>query len=227
MQRTRYALLAALLPQTCLLCGETAPDQPLCPACAGELPLLTGPYCPQCALPTAHGESCGACLRQPPAFDAVHTAFRYAFPLDALIREFKYHGQFALAGFFAANLLPHLPPARFDGILPMPLHPQRLQERGFNQAKLLAQPLARARSETLDPHSCQRLRPTPPQAQTAISEKRNNVRNAFFCNQDLSGLRLLLVDDVLTSGATAHECARTLKLHGAERVDVAVVARAG
>lgn len=108
----------------------------------------------------------------------------------------------------------------------MPLHPKRLRERGFNQALELARPVGRATGLPIDTTSCQRVRHTPAQAALPWRERVKNIRGAFHCTADFSGKRLLLVDDVMTTGASIDECARTLKLHGAARVSALVVARA-
>lgn len=218
-------LLAGLLPQSCLLCGADAED-PLCPACRADLPRLPAARCPRCGEPTAHGEHCGRCLHRPPHFDAAHAAFRYEFPLDRLIQALKYGHQLALAAWFGQRLAEVLPAGDWAGIVPLPLHPGKLRERGFNQAAEIARSLAGALRVPLCADCLRRSRETAPQAGLALRERAANVRGAFECARDLAGRHFLLIDDVMTSGATLDEAARTLKLHGAGRVDAAVVARA-
>ncbi len=211
------------LPGSCLLCGGDCPSV-LCRECEGELPGL-GPGCPLCAEPTTHGERCGRCLQHPPAFDRVHALFAYAFPVDRLIQACKYGGELAVAAHFGRLLGERLAGCHFDRIVPVPLHADRLRQRGYNQALELARPVARCLNSTLDPRILQRPRATAIQADLPLKERAGNMRGAFWVGGDLSGQRLLLVDDVLTTGATAGECARALKLHGATAVEVAVVAR--
>ncbi|MGE5385681.1 MAG: ComF family protein [Betaproteobacteria bacterium] len=218
------ALLDACLPPSCLLCGADS-QCALCAACAADLPLLA-PGCPQCAEPTTHGERCGRCLTHPPHFDATIAAFRYAFPVDRLMHAFKYAGELALAGWFSRKLVEHIEDRAFHTILPMPLHPHRLQERGFNQAAELARHIGKSLKVSVDIAACHRRRPTTSQADLPFNKRSANVRGAFECSADLGGLDILLIDDVMTTGATLDECARTLKLHGAKSVTVAVVARA-
>lgn len=110
--------------------------------------------------------------------------------------------------------------------MPLPLHAQRLAERGFNQAVEIATHLEKRLKIPVDRYSLQRTRATPAQAELPLKERHRNVRGAFECRSDFSGRHLLLLDDVMTSGATASECARVLKLHGAASVTVAVAARA-
>lgn len=216
-------LLDGLLPQSCLLCGGDA-DELLCPACRADLPILPPQRCPQCAEPTAHGERCGRCLAQTMHFDRTHAAFRYAFPLDRLVHKLKYGHQLALAAWFGQELAKTIGAAGADCIVPLPLHPERLKERGFNQALEIARAIPRSLPVHCD--LLHRRHATVPQAALPLDQRSGNVRGVFECPGDLSGRRILLVDDVMTSGATLNEAARTLKLHGAVSVEVAVVARA-
>lgn len=226
LQQRWQNTLSHLLPGSCLLCGADSRHALLCPACQASLPVLPATCCPQCSLPTTHGERCGACLAHPPAFDRVSAGFAYDFPVDRLIQALKYGHQTAIAGHLGKALLHHLDADDFDLIVPLPLHPQRLRERGFNQSVEIARGLARQLKRPLDTTSLTRTRPTPPQAHLPLKERQANVRGAFSCSRDFSGRRLLLVDDVMTTGATVNECSRILRLHGALTVHVAVVARA-
>lgn len=217
-------LIAALLPQSCALCGADA-EELLCPGCRADLPVL-GPACPQCGEPTTHGESCGRCLQRPPHFDAAHATFRYEFPLDRLVQALKYGHQLALAAWFGKTLAGLVADSAFDAVVPLPLHPERLRRRGFNQAAEIGRALAAAGGYRLSLALLARTKATASQTHLPLDERAVNVRNAFECREDLTGRRFLLVDDVMTSGATLDEAARTLKLHGALRVEAAVVARA-
>ena len=214
-----------LLAQDCLLCCAASGDALLCPACLRDLPRLPAACCPRCALPTSRGEICGRCLGKTPHYDAARAAFRYEFPLDKLIQSFKYGHRLALCDFLGRQLAQLAHGLEADLIVPMPLHPERLRERGFNQALELARPLAKTLRLPLDSRHCQRVRHTPAQAALPWKERVKNIRNAFHCTADFSGQRILLVDDVMTTGATLDECARTLKLHGAAHVTLLVVAR--
>lgn len=215
-----------LLPGHCLLCSTASGADLLCPGCAEDLPRLPAKLCPLCSEPTTHGERCGACLRKAPHFSSSIALFRYEFPTDRLIQALKYAHQLAVAAWLGKLLAQRLANHSCDLIIPLPLHPERLRERGFNQSVEIARPLARARKMPLSLDALVRVRPTAAQAELALDKRAGNVRGAFECKADPSGRRVLLIDDVMTSGATLDECARVLKLHGASRVDVAVAARA-
>lgn len=217
---------AGLLAQDCLLCGSASGDSLLCLACEQDLPRLPGERCPRCALPTPNGEVCGKCLARPPHFDATSAGFRYAFPIDRLIQSYKYGHRLALAGYFGRQLALLTGNGGADLIIPMPLHPRRLRERGFNQALELARPVARACRTPIDVRNCCRIRNTTAQADLPWRERAKNVRGAFHCAADFTGKRLLLIDDVMTTGASLDELARTVKLHGASHVALLVLARA-
>lgn len=218
-------VIRALLPQECLLCGADAGDAQLCGACAAELPALPEPRCPVCALPAPGGGPCGQCLKSAPAFDATQALWRYDFPLDKLVQALKYRHHLSIAGFFAERMLAGPHPAG-ELMIPLPLLPRRLKERGFNQAVEIARPLARAVGMPLVLDACRRVLDTVPQASLPWKERRKNVRHAFECGIDLGGRSVVVVDDVMTTGATLEEFARTLKRHGAAKVRNWVVARA-
>jgi len=217
--------LAALLPQDCMLCGQAAGEALLCPDCAGSLPHLPQATCPVCALPTPGGAVCGACLKRAPHYDAAVAAFVYAFPVDKLVQQLKFAHRLAVADFLASALLARgLPDA--DLIVPVPLSPKRLIERGFNQAAEIAKALAIARGTPVDLMNCRRTLEAPPQSSLPWKERRRNVRGAFECRADLTGKTIIAIDDVMTTGATLDELARALKDQGATRVIAAVAARA-
>jgi ComF family protein len=204
-------------------------DWPVCPACAASLPRLATERCPVCALPTLDGLICGPCQKLPPRFDATLVPFVYAFPVDRLIQSLKYRHRLALSGWFgnqlAEELAAHpadLPP---DLILPMPLHPRRLAERGFNQALELARPLAQLMGLPIVQEGVERNLNAPPQASLPWKARRKNIRGAFLCHKDFSGCHVLVVDDVMTTGATLEELAGCLKQSGAARVTNLVLAR--
>ena len=226
LKRTLKQLSQTLLPGSCLLCGADSGTQLLCAGCDADLPLAPQQHCPQCGEQTTHGERCGACLKDPPAFTRTTAIFSYEFPVDRIIHAFKYGHQLAIAD-WAAEILARQPSVqKYDLLIPLPLHTDRLCQRGFNQSAEIARRLSKMLGLPLDSSSLIRTRATTPQAELALKERARNVRGAFECQRDLSGQRLLLVDDVMTTGATLREASRVIKLHGALHIDVAVIARA-
>jgi ComF family protein len=209
--------------EDCLLCGAETDPELLCPACIAELPALFE-SCPQCALPSPAGAVCGSCLDRPPHFDATLALWRYEFPCDGLVQSLKYRARLALAGFFARSLASR-PLPDVDLIVPMPLHPRRLAERGFNQALEIARGLARHLGRPIEARGVLRVKNTPPQTELPYEERAKNVRGAFLCRLDLSGASVAVLDDVMTTGATLNELARALKRAGASRVENLVIAR--
>jgi ComF family protein len=186
--------------------------------------------CPVCALPSG-GSVCGHCLSDPPAFDATIAAFLYAFPIDRLIHSLKYQGRLALAEWCADAILARRELAnsgvgsRPDRLIALPLAVLRQRERGYNQALEIARVIGARTGVPLLCRGLSRVRATPPQAALPWTERAKNVRGAFACDIDLSGLAIALVDDVMTTGASLAEAAKVLKASGAVSVENWVVAR--
>jgi ComF family protein len=215
----------AALPAHCVLCGTHTAAARLCHACRAMLPAMPSACCAQCALPLASGAVCAECLERRPRYDAIAAAYAYDFPVDALIQSFKYRGDLSLAPLLA-NALARRVPGGAEAIVPMPLSRSRLAERGFNQAHELARHLARVLRLPLLGHACRKVAETPPQAGLTLPARVRNVKRAFVCDADLTGARVAIVDDVMTTGATMNELARVLKRAGAAHVSGWVVARA-
>ena len=220
--------------QTCTLCDEPADTaHGLCSSCETELPWLGG-HCLICALPLpASGLTCGGCLQRQPSFDRVEAPWRYAFPVDSLISRFKHQAKWPLGRLLGELLSQHLRHAfdeglaRPDLLLPVPLADRRLRRRGFNQAAMLAQWLSQQLQLPLQAQWLRRIADTQAQQQLDAAARRRNLRRAFALSpaSRVTGLHLALVDDVLTTGATAENLARLLKRAGAARVDVYCLAR--
>jgi ComF family protein len=209
----------------CFLCRGAA-DELLCAACDADLPRAAGPRCPRCALPSPDGATCGRCRAHPPAYDETVAALEYAFPADVLVQALKFRGELALAPLLGALLAARLPPGEPPfAVLPVPLSPARLRLRGFNPALEIARALAPGAGVRLEPRLAERVRDTPPQVDLPLRERAANVRGAFRCRDLPAGARVAVVDDVMTTGATLHELAATLKRAGAAHVVNWVVAR--
>jgi len=214
----------SLLGQDCLLCGAASADALLCDGCNADLPWL-GEACPQCAGPSTGAALCGACLTRPPQFDLTVAVWQYEFPVDRLVRALKYGKRLALAEMFGEALARQVGSRRVDAVVPMPLAPRRLAERGFNQALEIARWVASRAGARLAPSCVERVRDTVPQTDLPHDARAANVRGVFACAAVLAGQTLAVVDDVMTTGATVEELARTLKRAGASRVENWVVAR--
>lgn len=213
-----------LAPEDCFVCGAASGGSALCAACEAELPRLRS-ACPVCATPTLQGEICGHCLSAPPAFDATHAAFEYAFPVDKMVQALKYRYRLSLVPLFVRALEDFGPFADDAVVLPMPLHVQRLRERGFNQAAEIARPLARRWGLPLELARVARVRDVTPQARLPLHARHDNIKGVFACDGRLDGRTVVVVDDVMTTGATLETLAAVLKRHGASRVVNVVVAR--
>lgn len=222
---------SVLIPPVCVLCGDKGGGgRDLCSACRRSLPKVSN-VCVRCAEPITGRVAealCGRCQVKPPAFERSLALFSYQYPVDHLLQRLKFDGRLEMARILGSLMAEHLasvietPP---DLLIPVPLHRQRLRERGFNQAVELARPLARCFDVRLDVHSCKRLQQTASQSGLSRKARIKNVKGAFAVEGEIRG-HVAVVDDVMTTGSTVHELARSLLKAGADRVDVWVCARA-
>ena len=224
-----FRQLLQRLPSRCFVC-HAWPAQAVCEHCVHAF-AQPQPRCTTCARVILAGmQRCGSCIVQPPPLDACHAAVAYAYPWSSLLLQFKFQQHTAWAGFFALLLrsTPWVEPAleQADWLIPMPLSKQRLQERGFNQALLL--------SQALQPHKTQpklllRIIDTPAQSTLPRKQRLTSLKNAFMLEPSqthaIQGKRIVLIDDVMTTGATLHAAARVLKAAGAVHVTGLVFAR--
>ena len=224
--------LNALLPPACPACEGPLPGDSavVCPRCAPRLPTIAQ-ACPRCAdaVPAlaVPDQPCAACLQRPPASDRAVAALRYDAPVDGWISGLKYRGELRQVHPLAQALIQRCGPLpRPDVLLPMPLHDRKLRARGFNQCIELARPVARALGLDWRSDWTRRVRHTPPHRGQDAAARRRNVRGAFTADPAVAGRHVAVLDDVMTTGATADELARTLRRAGAAEVSVWVVARA-
>ena len=218
---TRVRELA--LPQICFFCGDSARET-ACEPCATGLPRLGAEVCPRCQLAVANGEVCGRCLKKPPVWQHLVAQWQYRFPIDAALVSAKYHHAFAIYRWAAAQRR-EWPFAASATLVPVPLAELRLQERGYNQAQLIAKELAKQFALHVDTDAIIRIRETDVQQRLNWIERRRNVRHAFVAMRSFAGESVVLVDDVLTTGSTLNELARAIYEAGAARVDAYVLAR--
>lgn len=220
-----------MLPEICLLCHSPVDQDGLCNACHHDMPWLHANLCPRCALPSPGNQVCGQCLGTPPAFDACYAALHFEYPVIGIIHRFKYQADWrlghTLASWLTRGINQQTPEDyRPDRIIPIPLHGSKLRERGFNQAQLLAEGWAKNQSVTLDYSVLQRITPTTSQASLDKAARLRNLEEAFLSKHDLSGQHVLIIDDVMTTGATMEQASLEIRRAGAARVDVACLARA-
>jgi ComF family protein len=241
--RTLLGWLAdAIFPLACCACSrpllaQAAQDGALCAPCRAAAPPPPPPLCPRCGVPlddasaNLHG-TCGVCRLHPPAFASARGAALYdpeaaGSPLVTAIHAFKYRAARSLAQPLATLLVERLPPPPGALLIPVPLHPTRLRERRYNQSALLARAVARLAGQAYELRALVRRVSTPPQAGLCAAERRANLAAAFAARDArlVRGRLVVLIDDVITTGATADACARALLAAGADRVDVRAVGR--
>jgi ComF family protein len=217
--------LRALLPQQCVLCATACGSALMCVRCEATMPWL-GAACPRCALASPGDALCGRCLATPPPYARTIAAWRYAFPADRLLQALKYEGRLALADPLG-DALGAAVAARGDlpdVLVAMPLSRVRQRSRGFNHAHEIARRVA-CRACVPLVGGLARVRDASPQAGLALRERTRNVRDAFAATRSFAGLRVGLVDDVMTTGSTLGAAARALLAADAGSVDALVVAR--
>ena len=222
----------AAIPNSCVFCGDRLrlDAAPVCAGCKADLPWIAN-SCRRCGFPAAaplpDDVPCGRCQLEPPPFEAVVVPLQYRFPIDAAIKAFKFHRALHYAPAFASILMDAVDrlPAGIDGLLPVPLHWRRQAMRGFNQAREICAPLQRPLGASII-EEVRRCRPTPFQSGLAARARQRNLRGAFAVRGHIAARHVLLVDDVLTTGATCEQLATVLQDAGVARVSVLAVARA-
>jgi ComF family protein len=221
------------MPGSCLLCD--APNNhhnlDLCVDCKQELPYLAN-VCTRCSLPLPDNVTsiCGQCQLKPPHYDHTISLFNYAMPVDKLVQRLKFNEKLVIArtlgGLFAERIDEHTNNFEPQCIIPVPLHKNRLRQRGFNQALELARPVASRRKIKIDNTSCKRIIDTEAQSSLPADERHKNVRHAFSVDTSIDYQRVVLFDDVMTTGQTVNALAKALKKQGVEEVAVWSITRA-
>ncbi|MBN2688741.1 MAG: ComF family protein [Deltaproteobacteria bacterium] len=233
------AVIEIVFPSRCVVCGDFLDDgisRPFCMNCLSGFHLIASPHCTRCGIPFSdlQGEDhlCGKCLSSEQFFSMARALGRYEDTLMTAIHTFKYGRNIpvgtALGRMMACGTYGGLSLEDFSLILPVPLHPKRLRERGFNQSGILAREIARKQSLSVDYESLERTIDTEPQTALRKTERSRNIRGAFNVRNrhTIKGKKILLIDDVFTTGSTVRECARVLLANGAEDVAVLTLARA-
>lgn len=219
-------------PPICLLCGDPGHgDRDLCRGCFRSLP-LNSDACYRCGIPfnTRVNDTllCGICLTKPPAFDRSQSLFLYQGPVRYLIRQLKYHQNLASARVIGELMAPRLATIerRPELLIPVPLHPRRMRQRGFNQATEIAKPIAKTLNIPLNLTSCQRIRDTTPQFDLPAKQRRKNLAKAFAVKNPIPAEHVAIIDDVVTTTATVNELAKLLRKSGIKRIEIWSFARA-
>lgn len=235
------SVIDLIYPPTCPGCFQELeePGQIVCSACENTIQPLTPPFCTRCGYPQPNDPlipykpSCHECPPDPIGFDTARSVFSYEDErMRNIIHALKYHYQRRVADWLGEQLRlgyeTYFLQESFDAIVPVPLHKKRLRQREFNQAVLIGEILSREGNIPLREDLIARVRMTPPQVRLSPKQRAENVKGAFKCfsGTEVKNLRILLVDDVYTTGSTANEVSRTLKEAGAEHVSALTVARA-
>ena len=230
-------LLHVVFPMQCRTCDTALDDDPIpffCQRCWSDITPIRSPCCHRCAHPFSSpqtlrpGYLCGACRKHPPAYDQAWTPYAYQSPLKEAIGLLKYRGKPQLAPALARLIARTTPaPTNVDVVIAVPLHPDRLREREFNQALLLAYHLGKHWNLPVLTDVLRRTKPTPPQTSLKRRERLKNLRKCFAVARPsaIEGKTALVVDDVFTTGTTVNECAKTLRKAGAQAVYVQTLAR--
>jgi ComF family protein len=210
----------SFFPRRCASCGKMGSF--LCPDCLRNLPSLLSPICPKCGRPQASGIVCPGCRQRQAEIDGIRSLFRFDEVIRKVIHQLKYQNLRALSPCLAELLANYLQsnPLPGEAIIPVPLHPRRLRERGYNQSSLLTRELGGLINLPVIEDCLIRVKQAQPQARTTtLEERRRNVANAFACRDwQVRDKKIILIDDVCTSGATLESCATTLKANGAVSV---------
>ncbi len=209
-----------LLPQSCFLCGDSS-TQTICAACLADLPYLDV-ACLRCSQPLKKVGICEQCQKEPPSYTNTQAVFSYIFPLDKLITAAKYNQNLAvlnLLGNLMAQYLTIEPHP--DVLIPVPLHPKRLRQRGYNQSLELAKRIKKYTGIAINYTACKRIKNTPPQVHLNNAQRKANIKGAFkVLRIEPYWQHIVLIDDVMTTGSTVQELANEFLKAGVKRVDV-------
>lgn len=223
--------LNLLLPRICLLCSGIVEDEGFCEKCFDNIKLIKSPQCRCCGMPFISQETedhlCGACIKKRRPFSIARSIGIYEGVLLEAVQRLKYNGKTSLARPLAKLMTKEFSMNNYNLIVPVPLHKTRLKERGFNQSLLLARELSKLYNLPIDYLNLRKIRATDPQVNLKGKERIANIKGAFAVKNGagFKNKKILLIDDVYTTGATVTECSKVLKKAGAKTVDVLTLAR--
>lgn len=216
-----------LYPPECAGCGQ--PGSRFCPSCASQLKIIEEPFCSTCGTPVEPGKKCLECTEHPPRFDKLRSWAVFAGPLREALHSLKYKKNLGVAEVLAKPLVGILQREKwdFDLIIPIPLSRNHLKQRGYNQAQAIARPISLTFGKPIDSRSVTRVKETSSQVDLSPHQRYANLQDAFSANPaKLNGRKVLLVDDVATTGATLNSCAEALRNAGVTEVFCITVAKA-
>ena len=220
-----------LFTPSCVLCNSIAGEISLCDACQYDLPKIHS-SCYQCGLPFEEKIAdilCGQCQQSPPPIDYLISSLAYDYPVDYLVSQLKFNRNLAYAKILSKLLLETLQSQQDEQpelIIPVPLHKSRLRQRGFNQALEIARPIAKAFNIPMAKYAIKRAKQTKAQSLLNAAERKKNLHHSFSLTKPINAKHVVIIDDVVTTGATVFELADVLKKSGVEKVGVWAVARA-
>jgi ComF family protein len=225
-------LIDLIFPPSCVICGKSS-SRSICDSCQNRIVHLTLPICRICGKPEDKyfsGELCEDCCREKPPFELARSSALYDGVLKEAIHEFKFNGKKGLKVIFGKLLNDYLqrgdiPMGNIDVIMAVPLSKMHERERGYNQAALIAEDVAAAFNIYYDPNSLRKIKNVKPQFKLNREERIENIKGVFVSGR-VPGRRILLIDDIYTTGATVSECSRVLKIAGAQKVYILTLARA-
>ena len=215
----------------CVLCNDLAKEISLCDACRQDLPKIHS-SCYQCGLPfeeQVEETLCGQCQQSLPSIDYLISSLAYDYPVDYLVSQLKFNRNLVYAKILSKLLLDTLQSQQYEHpelIIPVPLHKKRLRKRGFNQALEIARPIAKTFNIPIEKHAIRRVKQTEAQSLLNATERKKNLHHSFSLTKSITAKHVVIIDDVVTTGATVFELADLLKKSGVEKVGVWTIARA-
>lgn len=227
LKQLQSEVIKFIFPGVCIGCGKFG--EFICADCEKKLPRLLPPVCQRCGKPEPSALYCSECWKKQNGIDSIRSVFIFEGMIRAAVHELKYYNLRAISGLLGKYMAAYYSENNLSGdyLVPVPLHPKRFRQRGYNQSELLAMSMSEITGVPMLKGAIERVIDNEPQTRTvSVDERRHNVEDVFFCGSSLvMGKDIMIVDDVCTSGATLDACARSLKKAGVKRVFGITLAR--